>query len=247
MLGAVRSEPLSIGVAPAAPPLSYSEEITKHRSKIQLYDLEPRSNNAFIAPSATVVGEVFMDRFSTVWFNAVIRGDINAVRIGQYSSVGDNTVIHTAASLPTGIPSYVNIGNNVTIYSNCTLYSCTIEDDVVIGPKSVILEGARVEKSAMLAPGSVVPPGRLIPAKQLWGGNPVEYIKDLDIGEVWANYTLSFVHATMGDTVKFEFTPWPSNYLLKESTREDVDVKFEDMVGQLSSKRRSRGNVKRFS
>lgn len=83
----------------------------------------------------------------------------------NFSSIGENSVVATAASLPTGMNSKVYIGYNVTIGSNCSLYSCHIEDDVVVGDKSVILEGARLEKGCMVAPGSVVPPGRLIPAK----------------------------------------------------------------------------------
>jgi carbonic anhydrase/acetyltransferase-like protein (isoleucine patch superfamily) len=110
----------------------------------------------------------------------------------------------------------VHIGYNVTIGPKCTLYSCFVDDDVVIGDHSVILEGSRLEKGCMLAPGSVVPPGRLIPAKQLWAGNPVEYVKDLDIGEVWANYSLSYVNVALGDYNRSEFTMWASNYLLQE-------------------------------
>lgn len=86
------------------------------------------------------------------------------------------------------------------------------------------MEGARLEKSCMIAPNSVVPPGRFIPAKQLWGGNPVEFIKDLDIGEVWANYSYSYVHNYLGDIHKNEFTVWPTNYLLLKSNHEDLDV-----------------------
>jgi len=83
----------------------------------------------------------------------------------NFSSIGDNSVVHIAASLPTGMNAKVYVGHNVTIGSNCTLYSCHIEDDVFVGDRCVILEGARLEKGSMLAPGSVVPPGRLIPAK----------------------------------------------------------------------------------
>ena len=129
-------------------------------------------------------------------------------RINNFTSVGDNTVIHTAASLPTGMPAKVYIGFNVTIGSKCTLYSCHIEDDVMIGDGCVVLEGARIEKGAQLAPGSVVPPGRLIPAKQLWAGNPVEYVKDLDIGEVWSNYSYSYVNTALGDYHRSEFLSW---------------------------------------
>ena len=74
----------------------------------------------------------------------------------------------------------------------------------------------------MIAPGSVVPPGRLIPAGQLWAGNPVEYVKHLDIGESFANYSLSYVNTFLGDLVKNTHTLWPSNYLLKPATKDDL-------------------------
>jgi gamma-carbonic anhydrase len=67
----------------------------------------------------------------------------------------------------------VEIGNFVTIQPNCTLYSCTIEEDCLVGHKSIVLEGARLEKGCVIGPNSVVPPGRVIPANQLWAGNPV--------------------------------------------------------------------------
>ena len=139
-----------------------------------------------------------------------------------FSSIGDRTVIHTAASLPTGMSAKVYIGNNVTIGANCTLYSCHIGNDVFVGDKCVILEGARIEAAAQLAPGTVVPPGRLIPAKQLWAGNPAEYVKDLDIGESWANYTYSYVNTALGDAHKDQFTLWRSNYLLNAQNKDDV-------------------------
>lgn len=145
----------------------------------------------------------------------------------NFASIGDGTVVHTAASLPTGMNAKVYIGYNVTVGSHCTLYSCHIEDDVVIGDNCVILEGARLEKGCQIAPGSVVPPGRLIPAKQLWGGNPVEYMKSLDVGEVWANYSYSYVVYHLGEMHKNEFTLWPTNYLQKPSTNEDVEVSEE--------------------
>ena len=71
-------------------------------------------------------------------------------------------------------------GNNVNIGNNCTLYSCTIDDSVTVGLKSIILEGARLERGCVIGPNSVVPPGRLIPANQYWAGNPVEYIFNVD-------------------------------------------------------------------
>ncbi len=134
--------------------IAYLEENSRHRTKLPLYDLMPVTENAFVAPNATLgkgsgngpVGEVVVAQYATVWYNAVIRGEINAVRIGCFSSIGDNTVIHTAASLPTGVPASVNIGTNVIIANNCSLYSCIIDDDCFVGAKSTILEGARMER-----------------------------------------------------------------------------------------------------
>lgn len=141
------------------------EEVSKHRMKLPLYDLAPYCEQNWIAPSATIVGEVSIKRNASIWYNAVIRGDINSIQINSYASVGDNTVLHTAPSLPTGLPAKLTIGKNTTIGNNCTLYSCKIGHDVMIGDKCVILEGAVVEDAAQVLAGSVIPPGRLIPAK----------------------------------------------------------------------------------
>ena len=169
------------------------------------------------------MGEVLIRRWASVWYNSVVRGDINAVHIGLFTSIGDNTVIHTAASLPTGMPAKVEIGNNCTIGARCTLFSCKIEDDVMIGDRCVILEGAIIEKGAQIAPGSVVPPGRMIPTKQLWGGNPVKHMKDLNVGELWSNYTKSYINSSVADAVKNEFTLWNSAYMQRSATKDDAD------------------------
>lgn len=202
--------------------------------KLPLYDLEPRTENNWIAPSATVIGEVILRRFATVWYNAVIRGDINRVEIGHFTSVGDNTVVATAPSLPTGMQAKCTVGRNTTIGAGCTLYSCKIGDDVVIGDKCVILEGAVIQDGAQLQAGTVVPPGRLIPTRQLWGGNPCSFVKDLNVGETWSNYTLSYVNHHCGEIHKNEFTLWNSAYLDRESTKEDVQIDFESTPASIT-------------
>jgi carbonic anhydrase/acetyltransferase-like protein (isoleucine patch superfamily) len=140
---------------------------------MKLYDLWPNHGMSFIAPNAALIGETYVGHHSAIWYNVVVRGDINRVRIMDHTSIGDNTVIHTTASLPTGLDAGVTIGCQTYIGPRCTLYSCFIEDYVTVGAGSVILEGAKLEKGCAIGPGSVVPPGRLIPAKQLWAGNPV--------------------------------------------------------------------------
>eukprot|EP00331_Platyophrya_macrostoma_P012353 CAMPEP_0176425650 /NCGR_PEP_ID=MMETSP0127-20121128/11502_1 /TAXON_ID=938130 /ORGANISM="Platyophrya macrostoma, Strain WH" /LENGTH=254 /DNA_ID=CAMNT_0017806825 /DNA_START=95 /DNA_END=859 /DNA_ORIENTATION=+ len=210
----------------------FSERISKHRNIVSLYDLSPCIMlDCYIAPNATVIGEVVIEEGTSIWYGAVIRGDINKVNIGKYCSIGDNTVIHTAGSLPTGIPASVNIGDNVWIQSNCTLYSCDISDTVVIGHKSVILEGARLEHGCAIGPNSVVPPGRIIPANQLWAGNPVEYVRDLGKAELQQiAHTLKQNNTKLREH-KFEFLPYNSAYLQKENEPEDLNVSADELRG----------------
>jgi carbonic anhydrase/acetyltransferase-like protein (isoleucine patch superfamily) len=189
---------------------------------------------------------VRIHEYSTVWYNCVVRGDINRVEILPFTSIGDGTVIHTAAALPTGMSARVYIGRNVTVGRGCTLYSCHIEEDVMIGDKCVILEGARIEKGAQLAPGTVVPPGRLIPAKQLWAGNPASWVKDLNVGETWHNYTKSYVETAMGDAYKNEFTVWNSAYLERESTADDVEPNENEAMSAYTHKNYFKGIVKYY-
>jgi gamma-carbonic anhydrase len=117
---------------------------------LPLYDITPRTENNWVAPSATVIGEVDIRKFASVWYNAVVRGDINRVTIGPFSSVGERSVLATAPTLPTGMPANLSIGSNTSIGSGCSIYSCTIGSDVVIGDKCVILEGSRIEDGAQL-------------------------------------------------------------------------------------------------
>ena len=106
--------------------------------------------------------------------------------------MGDGTIINTACSLPHGLSASVNIGKNVTVEPNCTIYSSIIDDDVYIGHGTVIMQGARIELSAHILPGSVVPPRRLIPAGQVWGSNPIAFVRDLTQEELLANYAKSY-------------------------------------------------------
>lgn len=101
----VKATSANSNLAKSVEDISYSDELSNHQTLLRLYDIAPVVKNSYIAPSATVVGEVYVHSYATVWNNVVIRGDINYVTIGSYSSIGDNTVIQTVASLPTGLPA----------------------------------------------------------------------------------------------------------------------------------------------
>jgi len=136
------------------------------------------SSDAFIAPSATVLGDVKVNSQVSVWYNAVVLGDKNEVKVGSKVSIGDRVVIKTCSHLPSGFPAVVDIRKESTIGAGSTLVSCTILEGCIIGEGCVILEGALVEAGATLSPGTVVPPGRRIPANQHWAGNPAEFVAD---------------------------------------------------------------------
>ena len=92
-------------------------------------------------------------------------------------SIGNNCVLHTAASSPTGLGGELTLEGDTVIQNNCTLYSCHIEPEVYVGHNSVIMEGAILKKGCIIAPNSVVPPGRVVKERQVWGGNPIKYVR----------------------------------------------------------------------
>lgn len=122
-----------------------------------------------------------------VWHGAVLRGDLNAVRVGAFSSVGARSVLHAARSTPTGLPAATVVGRSVTIGDRCLLRSATVGDGAVLGEGCALLEGSVVGAGAVLQPGTVVPPGRLVPPAQVWGGKPARHVRDVSKDEVAAN------------------------------------------------------------
>ena len=126
--------------------VAYLQETSRHRQRMPLYDAVPVVEDAWVAPNASLIGDVVVSRWATVWYNVTIRAELNAVRIGHFSSIGDNTTIYSAHALPHGISASVNIGKNVSVESGCVIHSCIIDDDCVVGAGTVIGEGARLER-----------------------------------------------------------------------------------------------------
>jgi gamma-carbonic anhydrase len=143
-----------------------------------------KTNDTFIAPSASVIGDVTNWDQSSVWYKAVVRADsTHSITIGFSSSVGEGSVVKTlsgSAELESGLPPDTHIGHYVTIGSGCILKSCRVDDLVVVGDKCTILEGSLVENHVILEPGTVVTPYQRIPSGQKWGGNPAAYVARVD-------------------------------------------------------------------
>jgi carbonic anhydrase/acetyltransferase-like protein (isoleucine patch superfamily) len=131
----------------------------------------------FVASNATVIGEVSIGDFSSVWFNAVVRADVNYVRIGRYSNIQDSCVLHvTAEKFP------VLIGDNVTVGHGCVLHGCRIGDRCLIGMGAVILDGVEIGEGCVVASGAVVLQGTRIPARTLVAGIPAAKKKEVEEG-----------------------------------------------------------------
>uniref|UniRef100_A0A7S0R823 Gamma carbonic anhydrase n=1 Tax=Chlamydomonas leiostraca TaxID=1034604 RepID=A0A7S0R823_9CHLO len=156
------------------------EWYNRQRNLLPVLDKVPWiQQDTWIAPNAIVAGDVDIYDKVGIFFGAVVRGDLNKIRIGGYSVVLDRAVIHAAKRVPTGLNAATIIGDYVTIEPYSVLRSCRVEPKVLIGARSVICEGAIIESESILTPGSVVPPARRIPAGELWGGNPVKFIRKL--------------------------------------------------------------------
>ena len=161
---------------------------TRHRPIMPFYGSKPfKTNDTFIAPSASVIGEVINWDESSVWYGAIVRADSkHAITIGFSSNIQDGSVVNTlgeTATLETGFPPITNIGHYVSVGAGSVLTSCRINDFVIIGDKCTVMEGSLVESHVILEAGTVVPAYARIPSGQKWGGNPARYISDLTIDE----------------------------------------------------------------
>ena len=138
--------------------------------------------NVFLAGGVFVVGDVEIKENSSIWYNTVIRGDVNFIKIGRNCNIQDGTIIHVSsygfsARGKKGSPTI--IGDNVTVGHNATIHACEIGDYSLIGMGSVILDQTIIKKNAFIAAGAVVTPGSLIKSKELWAGNPARFIRKI--------------------------------------------------------------------
>lgn len=141
---------------------------------------EPQiDSSAYIAPTASVVGRVEIGADSSIWFNTVIRGDNEPVRIGRGTSVQDNAVVHDKTI----------IGDYVTIGHGAIVHACTVGNDVLIGMGAIVLDGADIGDGSIIAAGSVVKVGTTVPPRSLFAGNPAVWKKDLSEVTVGGNHS----------------------------------------------------------
>lgn len=130
--------------------------------------------NCFIATNATIVGDVIMGNDCSVWFNAVIRGDVNSIRIGNKVNVQDGVVIHCTYQ-----KTKTTISNNVSIGHNAIVHGCTVQDNVLIGMGAIIMDNVEIASNTIIAAGAVVLENTKVPRGCIYAGTPAKKIKDI--------------------------------------------------------------------
>ena len=150
---------------------------------------EPRVDpSAFVAPGARLIGDVEIGPEASVWYNCVLRGDVNRIRIGARTNIQDGSVIHVDSPHPgheAGQPTL--IGADVLIGHLAMVHGCILHDGAFVGLGAIVMDGCEIESGGMLAAGAMLTPGRRIPARQLWVGRPAKYLRDLGEEELAAN------------------------------------------------------------
>ncbi|TMJ13883.1 MAG: gamma carbonic anhydrase family protein [Alphaproteobacteria bacterium] len=143
---------------------------------------------AFIAPGCRLIGDIEIGAESSVWYNCVLRGDVNRIRIGARTNIQDGSVLHVDSPRPgheAGHPTL--IGDEVLIGHLAMVHGCILRDRSFVGLGAIVMDGCEIESGGMLAAGGLLAPGRKILAGQLWAGRPAKYVRDLSEEEQAGN------------------------------------------------------------
>ncbi|KAD3640748.1 hypothetical protein E3N88_29971 [Mikania micrantha] len=215
LVGAICSEPAGVAVTAdmAAATMGLVilnlSSVSRHRTLMNLFDKDPVvDKDAFVAPGASVMGDVHVGRGSSIWYGCVLRGDVNSIRVGSGTNIQDNALVHVAKS---------------NISHGAVLHGCTVEDEAFVGMGATLLDGSYVEKNAMVAAGALV-----------WGGNPAKFMRKLTeeeiafISQSATNYTnLAMVHAAENNKGFQEIEL--EKLLRKKFARKDEE--YDSMIG----------------
>lgn len=154
------------------------------------------NKKAYVFAEGCVIGMVEMDEYSSVWFNATVRGDVAPIKIGKYTNVQDNAVLHVADNLPCILGDYVTVGHSAV------LHACTVEDHCLIGMSATVLDGSVIGEGSIIGAGALVTKNTIVPPHSLVIGMPAKVVKTLD------EKSMKSMHA---QAVKYK-TAWTKAY-----------------------------------
>ncbi len=150
--------------------------------------------DAFIAPNATIIGDVHIGSKASIWFNVVLRADVNHIRVGDRTNIQDGTIVHVATREGPTI-----IGNDVLIGHKAIIHGCTLEDGCFVGMGSTVMDHAVIETEGMLAAGALLAPNKRVLKGQLWGGSPARFMRTLREEELAYMKTGTAGYAVLGE------------------------------------------------
>jgi gamma-carbonic anhydrase len=138
-------------------------------------------DSAFVAPGCRIIGDVTIGPEASIWYNCVIRAEVNRIVIGARSNIQDGSIVHCDGPMP-GVPDgYPTIiGDDALVGHNVMLHGCVLHDRAFVGLSATVMNGAVIEGDAMLAAGAMLTRGKRVESRQLWAGSPARYVRDLD-------------------------------------------------------------------
>ena len=164
---------------------------------IRFEDKRPKVEKAiYIAENATLIGDVRLGEYVSIWPGAVLRADISYIEIDNYSNIQDNSIVHLDFDKPTIVGKYVTVGHGVT------LHGCKVEDGVLVGMGAIILNGAEIGKESIIAAGTVIPPGKIIPPRSLVMGVPGKVVREVTEEEIEHTYKNAKMYAELAGRYK---------------------------------------------
>lgn len=137
------------------------------------------AGSAFIAPGCRIIGDVRIGEETSIWYNCVVRGDVNFITIGDRTNIQDGSVIHVTTRL-----HGTEIGDDVLIGHLAMIHGCKLHNHAFVGLGAIVMDGCEIEPDGMLAAGGLLSPGKRIPSGQLWAGRPAKYVRDLTVEQI---------------------------------------------------------------
>jgi gamma-carbonic anhydrase len=159
--------------------------VTIHRPDVSIITLNGKAphiaDSAFIAPGCRIIGDVTIGPESSIWYNCVVRAEVNRIVIGSRSNIQDGSIVHCDGPMPGVEDGYPTIiGDDVLVGHNVMLHGCILHDRAFVGLSATVMNGAVIEGDAMLAAGAMLTQGKRIEARQLWAGSPARFVRELD-------------------------------------------------------------------